>query len=420
MPRHGFYLIAITFLSFFSTAALGQTKLDLWYHGANNPAERAEIELIVSEFNSSQHEWQVVMQSFFEQGYNSSVSASAARGHLPDILDVDLPVLPNWVWQGYIQPLPIDTSLADTFLPSTIGTWNGSLYSLGLWEAAFALVARRSVLERHGVRIPSHTQPWSAAEFDQALLQLQSSGAFEHSLDLGLVQRGEWYSYAFGSFLKSFGGDLVDRETYLSSQGVLNGDAGLDFGNWWQSLFDRNLAAGLDQTLEDRAKGFLDGRYAIRLSGNWETPALLREFGDDLLILPPPDMGTGPVIGAGSWQFAVSAFSEHPDGAAAFIRFAAQPRHLITLSDALGIIPPTREAAEASLLYGSNGALTAFYDLARDYGHVRPQFPGYVVAAKVFERALIDIAGGADPKVALDAAADDIDADIRRNNGYTN
>jgi multiple sugar transport system substrate-binding protein len=154
------------------------------------------------------------------------------------------------------------------------------------------------------------------------------------------------------------------------------------------------------------------------LSGNWETPAFLREFGDDRLILPPPDMGTGPVSGAGSWQFAVSAFSDHPDGAAAFIQFAARPRHLITLSDALGIIPPTKAAAEASLLYGPDGALTPFYDLAHDYGQVRPQFPGYVVAAKVFERALIDIARGTDPKTALDAAADDIDADTHRNNGY--
>ncbi|MEP2716655.1 extracellular solute-binding protein [Pseudophaeobacter sp.] len=414
------FVFVCTLASFFSSVATAQTKLDLWYHGAGNPAERTEIEKIVSEFNNSQSDWRVVTQSFFEQGYNSSVVTSAARGHLPDIVDVDLPILPNWVWQGYLQPLPIETSLVEEFLPSTIGRWNGELYSLGLWEAAIAIVGRRSVLDRHGIRIPTNTTPWTKAEFDQALLALQASGEFAYPLDLGLAQRGEWYSYAFGSFLNSFGGDLIDRQTHLSAQGSLNGPGGIAFGKWWQSLFVRDLVPGLDQSKESRAADFLDGRYALRLSGNWEALEMLAIIGEDLLILPPPDMGQGPVIGAGSWQFAVSSFSDHPDGAAAFIRFAAEANNLIALSDALGIIPPTISAAAETQSYGPDGVLAPFFDLARDYGRVRPQSPGYVVASKVFEHALVDIAGGADPKTILDAAADDIDADIKRNNGYSN
>jgi multiple sugar transport system substrate-binding protein len=409
-----------TLVSLLSSAAAGQTELDLWYHGANNRAERTEIERIVSEFNQSQPDWRVVTQSFFEQGYNSSVVTSAARGHLPDIVDVDLPVLPNWVWLGYLQPLPVDASVAKDFLPSTLGLWQDELYSLGLWEAAIALIARRSVLERHGLRVPSHSAPWTFEEFDEALISLQASGEFRHPLDLGLVQRGEWYAYAFGAFLNSFGGDLMDRQSYLTAQGALNGAAGLAFGHWWRSLFERDLVAGLEQSEADRESGFLAGRYALRLSGNWDALKILQNFGDDMLILPPPDMGEGPVIGAGSWQFAVSSYSEHPEGAAAFIKFAAQSRHLVALSDALGIIPPTAGAAEKTRSYGPDGLLAPFYDLARDYGRVRPQSPGYVVAAKVFERALVDIALGADVKETLDAAATDIDADIARNKGYRN
>jgi multiple sugar transport system substrate-binding protein len=41
-----------------------------------------------------------------------------------------------------------------------------------------------------------------------------------------------------------------------------------------------------------------------------------------------------------------------------------------------------------------------------------------VVAAKVFEKALADIANGADVIDTLDAAVDEIDADIERNQGY--
>ena len=49
---------------------------------------------------------------------------------------------------------------------------------------------------------------------------------------------------------------------------------------------------------------------------------------------------------------------------------------------------------------------------------LRPVTPGYVVSAKVFEKALADIANGADVADTLDAAVDEINADIERNGGY--
>ncbi len=44
--------------------------------------------------------------------------------------------------------------------------------------------------------------------------------------------------------------------------------------------------------------------------------------------------------------------------------------------------------------------------------------PGYVVAAKIFEKAPADIANGADVADTLDAAVDEFEAEIERNQGY--
>ena len=52
----------------------------------------------------------------------------------------------------------------------------------------------------------------------------------------------------------------------------------------------------------------------------------LAKFGKDTLFLPTPDFGKGPKIGAASWQFGVSAASQHPDGAAALIKFVLQDK----------------------------------------------------------------------------------------------
>jgi multiple sugar transport system substrate-binding protein len=69
-------------------------------------------------------------------------------------------------------------------------------------------------------------------------------------------------------------------------------------------------------------------------------------------------------------------------------------------------------------LYREGGQMEVFFELSNRQGLVRPVTPGYVVQAKVFEKALADIADGADVADALDAAVDEINTDITRNSGY--
>ncbi len=401
-----------------ATGASAQTELSMWYHGAGNEVESEIINRIVSDFNESQDDWNVVLQSFPQGSYNDSVIAAALAGNLPDIMDVDGPVMPNWAWSGYLQPLQIDEAKIAEYLPGTKGEWDGKLYSIGLWDAAVAMVSRRSILEEHGIRIPTLEEPWTGEEFDAALVTLKESGDFDYPLDLGMAWTGEWYPYAFSPFLQSFGGDIVDRETYATADGVLNGDAAIEFGEWWQSLFERDLAPGTSQDPADRENGFAEGKYAISWNGNWAAMNILEEHGDDTLFLPAPDFGNGPKIGAASWQFGVSATSEHPEGASQFIEFALNDAYLADFSNGIGLIPPTTASAEMTENYKDGGPMAGFYELSEAQGTLRPVTPGYVVAAKVFEKALADIANGADVIDTLDAAVDEIDADIERNSGY--
>jgi multiple sugar transport system substrate-binding protein len=280
------------------------------------------------------------------------------------------------------------------------------------------MYARKSVLEANNIRIPTLEEPWTLDEFDAALVTLQATGDFEYALDLGMAWTGEWYPYAFSPFLQSFGGDLVDRSTMLSAEGVLNGDEAVAFGNWWQSLFERGLAPGTSQDGADRDTGFNDGKYALSWNGNWAGIAALDAVGDDLIFLPAPDFGNGPKIGAASWQFGVAATSTNQEGANAFIEFAIQDQYLAAFSDGIGLVPATASAAALTENYAEGGALAVFFGLSEAQALIRPPTPGYLVMALVFEKALADIANGADVQEALDAAVDEIDANIEANNGY--
>ena len=70
--------------------------------------------------------------------------------------------------------------------------------------------------------------------------------------------------------------------------------------------------------------------------------------------------------------------------------------------------------------YAEGGALEMFFGLSEAQALVRPVTPGYPVVAKIFEKALADIANGADVQDTLDAAVDEIEADIEANGGYGN
>jgi multiple sugar transport system substrate-binding protein len=399
-----------------SGAAYAQTTLSMWYHGAGSEQEVSILNQITADFNASQPDWKVELQAFPQAAYNDSVVAGALAGNLPDIIDVDGPVMPNWAWAGYLQPLKIDESKIANFLPGTKGIWNGQLYSIGLWDAAVSLVTRQSILDELGLRTPTLDQPWTKDEFMDALSKAKASGKYDYAFDPGMAWTGEWYPYAFSPFLQSFGGDIVDRTTYQTAEGVLNGEAGIAFGNWWQGLFTEGYAEAT-QDPAARDAGFNNGKYAFSWNGNWAALGALAAF-DDVLFLPAPDFGNGPKIGAASWQFGVSAKSAHPEGAAAFIEFALQDKYVAAYSNGIGLIPATASAAAMTENYKEGGKLAVFYELSEKQALVRPVTPGYVVAAKVFEKALADISKGADVEATLDAAVDEINADIEKNGGY--
>ena len=69
-------------------------------------------------------------------------------------------------------------------------------------------------------------------------------------------------------------------------------------------------------------------------------------------------------------------------------------------------------------MYQEGGPLAVFFDLSQAQAVIRPPTPAYTNIALTFINAMLDIANGADVQTTLDAAVDEIDADIAANDGY--
>jgi multiple sugar transport system substrate-binding protein len=398
-----------------ATTENGVTTLELWTHNGGNVDELAINQQVVDDFNASQSDYKVKLEAFPQDAYNQAIVAAAAAKKLPCVLDVDGPNMPNWAWAGYLEPLDLPASATEGQLPSTLGTLNDSLYSVGNYDVSLNLMTRKSTLDKYDIRVPTTDQPWTATEFSEALTKLKAGGEWKYPFDLGTAGGGEWIPYAYSPILQSFGGDLINRDNYTTADGALNGDAALSWAHWFQDLISQGYAAkksGADSTLD-----FINGKSAIVWSGSWASAQVSAKF-DDVLFLPPVDFGSGPKIGGASWQWAESSDCPAKEGASTFLAFSLQDKYRALYSEKLGLIPASESAAALTKDYAPDGKYRFFYDYAQKYAVQRPVTPAYPFISSVFQKAYADILAGGDAQEVLDKAVEDIDNNIKQNGDY--
>lgn len=392
-----------------------------WFH-TGKPAERATIEEQVAAFNAANDDVAVELVLIPEQGYHVQVESALAAGELPDVLDVDGPYLANLAWKGAIVPLDdlLPTRVVEDLLPSirAQGRYAGGFYGVGTFDSGLGLYADRRALAAAGVRIPQGIDDaWTAAELDEALHALrgreEAAGGDGAVLDLKLNYQGEWFTYAFSPAVQSAGADLVERTHPPRAGGTLDGDGAVRALTRIQGWIGGDL---VDPNSDDRA--FVDRRVALSWSGHWDFPRYREALGDDLLVLPLPDFGEGSRTGMGSWAWAVTAASAHPQAAARFVAFLLEDEQVLAMTQANGAVPATRGAVAASDRYGPDGPLRLFAEQLRRSAVPRPVTPAYPAITEAFQDAFAAIRRGEDARAALEKAAARIDRDVAANDGY--
>ena len=214
--------------------------------------------------------------------------------------------------------------------------------------------------------------------------------------------------------LQSFGGDLIDRETMTTAEGVLNGPEAVAWGEWFQGLFTDGYAN--PKPADDQA--FLQGRVPLWYTGSWSANDVVKAYGDDALFLPSVDFGNGPKIGGASWQWGISEFVCGKEGAWQFIDYVMQPEQIALMSTATGLVPTSEAGAALTENYKEGGPYRIFFDMAKSMAVLRPATPGYLTISSQFEQAGLQIRDGGNVQDALDDAVDAIDRNIEDNNNF--
>lgn len=404
----------------------GEVTVDTVSIFAHEGAEAGAIEDSIASFNDgpgAELGLTAELTLIPEGTYSDNINAAAASDDLPDIIDHDGPNMANLAWNGSLAPLDdcIPDDLRDDILPSLIeqGTYADHLWSVGSFDSGLGLYAWRSALEEAGARIPEGIDDaWTAEEFREVLVGLQDAG-YDAPLDpkFWYGSQGEWFSYAYQPVVWSAGGGLVDREGEIHADGVLNSDdsvAGLEtFQGWIQD--------GLVDTAAADDSNFLSKKAPVSWVGHWMYEPYKEAAGDDLVILPLPDFGTGTRTGLGSWAWGMSSTTADPDAAWAVIAHLMSDDVIAAITEVNGAVPGTQTAVDASDLYREGGELELFVNQLRaapDVAVPRPVTPAYPSITTQFRTVIDDIVQGADVRSTLDNAVDAIEGDIEANEGY--
>ena len=70
---------------------------------------------------------------------------------------------------------------------------------------------------------------------------------------------------------------MIDRTSYTTAEGALNGDEALAFGEWWQSLFEEGYSPGTSQDPADR-----DNKWQYRMERSVDDLVAAADFGESL------------------------------------------------------------------------------------------------------------------------------------------
>jgi multiple sugar transport system substrate-binding protein len=331
---------------------------------------------------------------------------------------MDNPTVANFAWARDVQALPVTDADVQQMgiLQSAIGRYQGKIYALGQFDVALTIFARKSILDKYNIRIPTLDKPWTLDEFNGILSKLKSTGAFQYAFDLNPQYSGEWLPYAYSPMLQSFGGDLIDRKSLTSADNILNGPAAAKWGQWFQGLFK----SGYANPKPSSDQGFLQGKVALWYTGSWATDDVVKKYGTDALFLPSVDFGNGPKIGGGSWEWGISSTcpQQSSQGGWQFIKYLMQPEQIALLNNATGLIPTTPAATAQVPRYASGSRYRILFDMLQRFTVMRPATPAYPAISSAFQKASLGIIQGTDVQTNLDNAVNAIDQDIQQHNNY--
>lgn len=266
--------------------------------------------------------------------YNVAMKDLIATGH---ILDLDK----HSEAYGWNERFPEISLTQLTSEPNGKTYGSGNLYGVPAGLSLTGVFYNKTLAAEAGITEP----PTTLEEFEAQLQQAKDAGLAP--LEVGALDSAGLHLWAallnvmmpqpdYRDWVNGQpGGDITGADALAATEKV---------EEWAEAGYINPGANGTPQA--DATANFAQGKSVFLMNGNWAAAQVADELGDEAgFFLMPAPAEDAPATGSGfSVSYSVSAETEHPDAAAAFLNFLASPEAAAIESEG-GFLPPNIEAA---------------------------------------------------------------------------
>lgn len=253
--------------------------------------------------------------------YWTARNTEGAAGSLPDVIQMDLPVLDEFVSRQWL--LPLDEYMEETIDVSTISDGllpaaqiDGQTYGIPTGQSTLAVFVDNDVVDSLGIDVPEPPLTWD--EYDAYLAEIAAAGADSDPAVYGSTNYTK-IIVAFQMWLQQEGLEFFDDSGELAF-------APEDLERWW-SRIEPNYANGafipLQQDAQVEGDSISSGRIGADVSwSNFLTRFSEGSAGHQYTMLPvPSESEQGGMFLKPGLLLSISQHSENPDVAAEFVDF---------------------------------------------------------------------------------------------------
>ena len=383
------------------------------------PQNTEEIEAwwtqMLDSFNEQyKGQYKAVQETFPKSGsdsYSEKVNTAVIAGNLPDLLLVDGPDVAGYAQNGILVPLDAFVSEEDKadMLDSCVkqGSYNGSLYSVALWESSVGIYYNEDILTEAGIEVPkTQEEAWTWDELYDVASQLNKEGQFGITLNTNQSQ----ITYYYSPLIEQLGSCLINPEG-SQTDGYINSPESVEVANFIKKFYDNGIA-----NIEPTSTEFADGGSALWLATSYQISMLTAQYPDlkwGVTYYPVSNDGKAATP-TGSWTVGMSSNAKDQAAAYVLLDFMTNTEANLTGSPASGYLPARYSSTEQLTQYREE-PYRVFMEQLETNGAPRPRTAVWTTLNASYNSAISDIVLGSDPQEKLDEIANIIDEEYNMN-----
>lgn len=392
---------------------LAATPIKFWtFLTVDSPDPRsAALKSVIEGFNKSQSEYEVQIQSINYGRIDNQVIQATAAGEGPDVLNVYSDLLPMHIAAKTIVPLEefvakMPAAERDDFVVKLNLFQSGGKQMAVPWESrVWLLWYRKDLFDKAGLVLPKTLDQLAQ---DAAKVTTPQMMGFAMGASTGNLGAGAYETFI--PLLWASGGDLTDS----GGKATFNSAAGIKALDWLRDLVTKYKAmrtSVVSMTADDMVNSMKAGTAASIIGGSYRVAAA--RAGN----LPQDAIATAPIPGwtpdkpaparVASQTLTIGANSKHKDGAWKFIQYYLSPASQLAFAKA-SVMPVRGSVYKDAFFQTPQGDETQRWAAyAREHGRLTKTPTDFAKLSELLAKAIQEVLlQGADPKKALDTAAD--------------